>query len=394
MSQPYDPHSYFATPLWPRAAFLGNRPKKHAQSSSSCSSSNSDGAEHSSSESESPLSLEELNPHPRLDRLHKRETAILSSHQLTALPREYPGLRKKHFAVLTTVLYKCLLEHDWARAKRAFGLLIRGQDIDIRCIWGVGLDILLRVGEKENGEVDARSAIEYLERLVLFFPYRARLHSHHPWLVNPSDREEEEEEVKETGKKKRKTGKAGEGKRKKGKEKKKKKKEWMPPYTSAVEFNPHLFSLLIEFSKEVDPERIPEGGDYGSYAASEDTSPEKIKARLEELTLTPPWDSMAVLQLLKGMVCLWLVDVEKQRAVARARRQQDEDEESDGETNEKVELDEETKQRIEEVRAEAKEIFMGIRGKGEKLPDGIEWWLTHYDDVEDEDDYNDVEMEG
>jgi hypothetical protein len=142
-------------------------------------------------------------------------------------------LRTQHMGVLTTILHRCLLEGDIARASRAWAMLLRAQvngaGVDIRTTgyWGIGAELLIRgeeekikgkrgldgkyednegnesdsdfenSGEEEsngdkiettpNGE-DARerrwgSAIglqkakEYYERLILQYPYKRQFHS-------------------------------------------------------------------------------------------------------------------------------------------------------------------------------------------------------------------------
>ena len=67
--------------------------------------------------------------------------------------RDLPAnLRRQHLCALTAVLHRCLSDKDWARAERAFGLLLReqvkGLDIDLRNgdLWGIGAEMLLRRG--------------------------------------------------------------------------------------------------------------------------------------------------------------------------------------------------------------------------------------------------------
>ena len=114
-----------------------------------------------------------------------------------------PGLRQRHLAAMTTTLQRCLLEGDYIRAGRAWGLLLRtehnGHIMDLRTNnrWGVGAEILLRrdvelARKRENRRMSdlrefaksdrARScwfsvngfekAKNYYERLVLQYPYR------------------------------------------------------------------------------------------------------------------------------------------------------------------------------------------------------------------------------
>lgn len=65
-------------------------------------------------------------------------------------------LRQQHMGVLTTILYRCVLQKDFARARRAFGLLLReeigGQAVDIRTggRWGLGAEILMHADEEKT----------------------------------------------------------------------------------------------------------------------------------------------------------------------------------------------------------------------------------------------------
>ena len=114
-----------------------------------------------------------------------------------------PGLRQRHLAAMTTTLQRCLLEGDYIRAGRAWGLLLRsehnGHTMDLRTNnrWGTGAEILLRrdvelARKRKDGRRSgfheiailnqARScwfsvdrfekAKNYYERLVLQYPYR------------------------------------------------------------------------------------------------------------------------------------------------------------------------------------------------------------------------------
>lgn len=133
--------------------------------------------------------------------------------ELSALsPPVYPpqsaaqqgNLRLNHLAVLTAILHRCLLEGDFIRAGRAWGLLLReeyaGYAIDVRHEgrWGIGAEILLRRDRQlsqqstEHISVDEdrspppplashgplftrkgfEDAKEYYERLIIQHPYR------------------------------------------------------------------------------------------------------------------------------------------------------------------------------------------------------------------------------
>ena len=125
-----------------------------------------------------------------------------------------PGLRQRHLAAMTTTLQRCLLEGDYIRAGRAWGLLLRsehsGHTMDLRSNnrWGIGAEILLRrdvelARKRKDGQMSnphemamldqARScwfsvdgfekAKHYYERLVLQYPYRKAA----PNAVGPLD---------------------------------------------------------------------------------------------------------------------------------------------------------------------------------------------------------------
>ncbi|KAI2618802.1 hypothetical protein GGR54DRAFT_143247 [Hypoxylon sp. NC1633] len=68
-----------------------------------------------------------------------------------ATPRQYSE-RLRHLGALTAIVHRCLGEGDVARARRAFGLLVRTKDVDIRQagLWAVGSEILMRDGEMEG----------------------------------------------------------------------------------------------------------------------------------------------------------------------------------------------------------------------------------------------------
>ena len=128
-------------------------------------------------------------------------------------PEHSRRLRQQHLSVLTTILHRCLLENDYTRAGRAWGMLLRtecgGRAFDLRANgrWGIGAEILLRqkyhnaeahlnTRDEEDSELGLDSAAaelrrdrapepdkqwfsregfekarEYYERLILDYPY-------------------------------------------------------------------------------------------------------------------------------------------------------------------------------------------------------------------------------
>jgi len=89
------------------------------------------------------------------------------------------ALKKTHLQILSTVLHTCLLDGDYARAARAWGLVLRtpltaGRPIDVRnhSRWGIGAELLLQShpgGFTPHGFQRAR---DYYERLIVQHPYR------------------------------------------------------------------------------------------------------------------------------------------------------------------------------------------------------------------------------
>ncbi|KAI1312377.1 hypothetical protein F5Y03DRAFT_408433 [Xylaria venustula] len=63
--------------------------------------------------------------------------------------------RIRHLGTLAAVMHRCLRDGDMGRAKRAFGLLLRTRDVDVRLdnLWAVGSEILMREGEEEEKAV-------------------------------------------------------------------------------------------------------------------------------------------------------------------------------------------------------------------------------------------------
>ncbi|KAL9580611.1 MAG: hypothetical protein Q9212_004393 [Teloschistes hypoglaucus] len=92
-----------------------------------------------------------------------------------------PGLRQQHYTVLTSLLHRCILERDYARAGRAWGMLLRletdGHPLDIRNHerWGIGAELLLHGNGNHQDRLTLENldkAKDYYERLILQYPYR------------------------------------------------------------------------------------------------------------------------------------------------------------------------------------------------------------------------------
>ncbi|KAL8869419.1 MAG: hypothetical protein Q9174_004283 [Haloplaca sp. 1 TL-2023] len=108
---------------------------------------------------------------------------VSSSGEELPLARSSPnsGLRQQHYNVLISILHRCLLEGDYTRASRAWGMLLRtethGHPLDIRYQerWGIGAELLLRPNSNPDDVTTLQNlakAKDYYERLILQYPYR------------------------------------------------------------------------------------------------------------------------------------------------------------------------------------------------------------------------------
>lgn len=125
------------------------------------------------------------------------------------------GLRQQHLIALTAILHKCVLEGDFIRAGRAWGMLLRaehnGHSLDLRTTdrWGLGAEIIVRREAQlvrnqdgpgnplnRHGTDDQHhmpgdffdpqafeQAKDYYERLALQYPYRKAF----PHTTGPQD---------------------------------------------------------------------------------------------------------------------------------------------------------------------------------------------------------------
>ncbi|KAL4996995.1 extracellular mutant protein 11-domain-containing protein [Aspergillus recurvatus] len=227
------------------------------------------------------------------------------------------NLRLHHLAVLTSVLHRCLLEGDYIRAGRAWGLIIReqfsGNSIDVRADdrWGIGAEILLRKdrqvsdelpeGERTDSSRDGdlsrllftrkgfEDAKQYYETLIVQHPYQ----------------------------------------------------KTAPNAISALHFYPAMFGLWIYVTQEEsayarrvlkkrDPASHRESWDdeeagcendgqddwwerYQNLAAGirakELAEAERISARMDGVLTSPPYSDSPELLELRGMVSQWIADL-------------------------------------------------------------------------------------
>lgn len=207
-------------------------------------------------------------------------------------PQQKPSLQRQHFAVVTAILHASLLRGDWARAGRAWGLLLHtvhaGKYLDIRANgrWGIGAEILLRQGAEKHEDVDMqmfsqdafRAAKDYYEQLILQYPYN----KHAPDAV-----------------------------------------------ANAVDFYPALFGICIyeavcTSAKAIaDLDASPMEMDYNPDESSatrhnagiavvkraEAATASQLATRLDSVLAGPPYDRHTQLLQLRGMISMWLADL-------------------------------------------------------------------------------------
>ncbi|PYH90821.1 hypothetical protein BO71DRAFT_452520 [Aspergillus ellipticus CBS 707.79] len=226
------------------------------------------------------------------------------------------NLRLQHLAVLSSILHRCLLEGDYIRAGKAWGLILReeieGHSIDVRAEgrWGIGAEILLRRGRgssdmasehamEDDGTHPAvpssglfftregfEHAKEYYEQLIIQHPYR----KYHHDAINP------------------------------------------------LCFYPAMFGLWVYVAQEeskVSRQRILDNT-RDDYSEDEDAASEfrghasskqkthallasirknelgeaqKIAARMDEIIVSPPYSDSSELLELRAMISSWIADL-------------------------------------------------------------------------------------
>ena len=222
----------------------------------------------------------------------------------------HTGLRRQHLAVLTAILYRCILEGDYVRAGRAWGMLLRadldGHSVDLRTdgIWGLGAEILMfrdsqlasgqtqplndhrkhSIDESDSTKLTAGhkmaslfsrdgflKAKDYYERLILQYPFRKAASN----------------------------------------------------TVSALDFCPAMFGLWIysvqeqgratyKIMGEANGVEYHQERDEKIHASIRKQSLEQISeinARLDELLASPPYSDDAKLWRLLGMVAVWEADL-------------------------------------------------------------------------------------
>jgi len=225
------------------------------------------------------------------------------------------GLRERHLGILTTLMHRMLMKGDYQRAGRAWGLLLRSgyssraakrrngrntMDVRTSSRWGIGAEVLLGGGTDRTpvtvDETDYPSvppfsdegfkkARQYYERLVIQYPehhrrkdasassFYAAMFSLWIYEVNAKSKQ-------------------ARSKLEKGKE---------PSDTS-----PGLYSSNSNKAPASSHQRRTE-----AIRQAELQGAREIAERLDEVLLSPPFDKNAELLQLRGMISLWIADLQK-----------------------------------------------------------------------------------
>lgn len=263
-------------------------------------------------------------PHgPEREERSKRESATRHLKALAALSTPvYPpqsaqqsNVRFQHLGALTAILHRCMLQGDYVRAGRAWGLILRedyrGFQMDVRneARWGIGAEILLRRDQQESSASLGNSKVpnarestpltftakgfaqakEYYERLIL----------NHPFTKSS------------------------------------------PQSISSLHFYPAMFGLWVYVTQEESKLArkdvvLHQGEDSDGFSGDEDSEfgldhrqksqnktdaaittiraqelekAQLIAARMDQLLGSPPYSDSPELLELRGMICLWIGDL-------------------------------------------------------------------------------------
>lgn len=213
------------------------------------------------------------------------------------------SLRRRHLDNLTAILHKCMLNSDWTRASRVWGLILRtevggyGPDIRQHGRWMVGAELLMRRNQtivdpaaQQSPSHDTarisdegfRAAREYYERLVLQYPHQQRTHHStvsakviYPALFNIWVYE-----VQDRSERARKSVHESKG------------ASEVDETLSVASGSSERFAVQSIYSREL-------------------AEAQPIAHRLDDLLLNPPYDAQPELLELRGMIGLWLSDLHR-----------------------------------------------------------------------------------
>lgn len=288
------------------------------------------------------------------------------------------SLKRRHLDNITAILHRSLLAADWKRAYRAWALLlrteIRGRGVDVRRHgrWGIGAELLMRgpghrnlqsedgrrdssaddYGDEDQGFTDEGFTLAraYYERLILQYPHTQYTQHHfnatavYPalfniWVYSAQDRA-------------------------------KRAREALEAQTS------DLSSSSDDDDDGTDSSR---NRPLRSIILVELDAATAIVARMDELVMSPPYDTDTNLLRLRGMVALWVADLHGQASMSKAKDSSEVSDASAGNVSGSITPDDH-RSRARAERQRAHELFSRLAGQGEELPASIRAFLENWDD--------------
>ncbi|XPS77304.1 hypothetical protein M3J09_009332 [Ascochyta lentis] len=236
-----------------------------------------------------------------------------SKRDHVASSAETSNLRRTHLNVLSTLMHTCLLQADYDRAGRAWGMIMRtqapgGHPVDLRNHgrWAIGADILLRrkprgasqstqdqEGSAAPPDVDVdvfteegfELAREYYERLIVQHPTRKQApHAVDQTHFYPAMFSLWIQEVYEKSKRAR-----------------RRKEEETRPSPSR--------SMSLDSGGGHDKSTDEAGSREDAIQVEERAQAMEIADRLDDLVKSPPFDKQASLLQLRGTIALWISDL-------------------------------------------------------------------------------------
>lgn len=87
---------------------------------------------------------------------------VESQYKATSRRQRQKSSRHQHIQVLVSLIHHRVLNRDWDRALRAFSMLIRCKNVEIRLCYEIGLEILDHTSPDRS--------LEFLKRLIIAFP--------------------------------------------------------------------------------------------------------------------------------------------------------------------------------------------------------------------------------
>ncbi|KJY00834.1 hypothetical protein TI39_contig311g00023 [Zymoseptoria brevis] len=325
---------------------------------------------------------------PKPDRSVEEELAQLNPPiYIPKVALKAESLRRRHLDNLTAILHKCMLNADWKRASRTWGLILRtefsgrGTDVRQHGRWMIGAEILMRRDETveriplggDDDEDSAHTQLEtvlsdegfklardYYERLILQYPHLQRTHHStinalaiYPamfsiWIYEVQNRSSRARQKLQS--------------------------------PSAVEISEMDINTSMLNDRSTEQRRS-----VYEIRNRELEQATPIAQRLDELLVNPPYDTSHELLHARGMVALWLSDLHKELTSAKNANMTS-SRSDDGDLDASLE-DVESSASAVKVRSErqrARKIFQRLRGAGSELPQDIVEFLE--DDEEDQND--------